>query len=133
MSVSIFISYGEFLDKLTILQIKSERISDKDKLANIEKELAELNSIWHQERKNLDASVEKEMRQLKIINEKLWEIEDAIRDKERNNRFDNEFIELARSVYFTNDKRAEIKKQINQKLGSALIEEKSYSDYGENG
>ena len=132
MSISIFISYGEFLDKLTILQIKSERIGDRDKLANIEKELTELNSIWQRESENLDTNIEEEMCQLKIVNEKLWEIEDAIRDKERNSRFDNEFIELARSVYFTNDKRAEIKKQINRKLGSTLMEEKSYSDYGEN-
>lgn len=132
MSISIFISYGEFLDKLTILQIKTERINDKEKLANIEKELAELNSVWQRESKRLDASIEEEMHELKITNEKLWEIEDAIRDKEKNGRFDDEFIELARSVYITNDKRAELKKQINHKLGSTLVEEKSYSDYGEN-
>lgn len=128
MSISTEISYGEFLDKLTILDIKSERIQDKDKLANVLHERDVLNKIWKQHEKS-SIDIESEYSALKKINEQLWEIEDNIRDKERNKEFDQEFIELARSVYVTNDERAKIKKVINLKLGSDLVEEKSYSDY----
>ena len=122
------ISFGEFLDKLTILEIKSERITDEIKLANINKEKTILKNIWeNSEKAAVDISSEYEA--LKSVNEKLWEIEDDIREKERKKEFDQEFIELARSVYVTNDERARIKKEINTKLGSDLVEEKSYSDY----
>ena len=128
MSINIEISYGEFLDKLSILDIKCARINDKSKLANVKHERDVLNKIWKKnEKSSLDISAE--YNELKKINEKLWEIEDDIRDKERNKEFDKEFIELARSVYVTNDERASIKKKINLKLGSDLLEEKSYSDY----
>lgn len=128
MNLSAEISVGEFLDKITILEIKSERIKDPAKLANIHKELSTLRRTW-------DASpfsrqdVRAEVAQLKQINEKLWEIEDYIRDKESEGAFDEQFIQLARSVYFTNDERAAVKRKINLKLGSELVEEKSYADY----
>jgi Family of unknown function (DUF6165) len=128
VSINIELSVGELLDKVTILQIKSERIDDPIKLENINKELQVLLSLWSDSsysKKDLD----KEIAELKSINEALWDIEDKIRDKEAVQTFDQEFIELARSVYFTNDKRADIKKIINTKTGSELIEEKSYSDY----
>lgn len=129
MSINTKVSYGEFLDKLTILQIKSERISDQHKLNNVKNELEELNATWSTRKASLDQDVDVEIKALKKINEELWEIEDAIREKEKMREFDEAFVQLARAVYVTNDKRAEIKKQINIKLGSALIEEKSYSDY----
>ena len=128
MTIQATISFGEFLDKLTILQIKSERIKDESKLQNIQNELNIVNEIWgNNAASNIDIS--NELAALKKVNEKLWVIEDAIRDKERQQAFDQEFIELARSVYFENDDRANIKREINLKLGSDLIEEKSYSDY----
>ncbi|MCG8325678.1 MAG: DUF6165 family protein [Thiotrichales bacterium] len=132
MSITINISFGEFLDKLTILQIKTERITDPDKLENIARERRELDQAWQQEDSTRQALVAEEIRQLKRINEELWDIEDAIRDKERNGEFDDDFIRLARAVYVTNDRRAEVKKHINLKLGSTLIEEKSYADYDVN-
>lgn len=128
MSIKIELSVGELLDKITILQIKAERITDPGKLENINKELQVLQSLWHAStysKSNLDENIDA----LKKVNEELWVIEDKIRDKESEQAFDNEFIELARSVYVTNDKRAEIKKAINSKTGSELTEEKSYSDY----
>ena len=129
MSITINISHGEFLDKLTILQIKSERIEDKDKRVNIDRELQALVTAWEKEAGNKGVDVEEQILRLKKINEKLWDIEDAIREREKNKQFDNEFIELARAVYITNDERASIKKEINMLMGSALVEEKSYSDY----
>lgn len=128
MTIQATISYGEFLDKLTILQIKKERISDKSKLQNIQNELDSVTAAWQ----NCPASkidIQAELAALKAINEKLWVIEDDIRDKERQQNFDQGFIDLARSVYFENDTRARIKREINLKLGSDLIEEKSYADY----
>lgn len=128
MNINIEISIGEFFDKLTILEIKKERIADRAKLVNINKELDALNAL-------LDglpvsrADVENEVNELKAINEKLWVIEDDIRDKESKKSFDREFIELARAVYFTNDKRSDVKRAINLKLGSDFIEEKSYEEY----
>jgi len=127
-SMKVEISIGEFLDKLTILQIKSERITDPEKLKSIHKELALLQDTWKHSPHagiNLDA----EIADLKKINESLWEIEDDIRDKEREKTFDQKFIELARSVYISNDKRAAIKRTINMKAGSELMEEKSYAGY----
>ncbi len=128
MTIKIELSYGEMLDKITILQIKNERISDPDKLVNINKELNLLNGLWQADEKS-SVDIVKEIAKLKAINEQLWEIEDDIRDKERAREFDEKFIELARAVYITNDQRADIKRIINMKLGSDFIEEKSYSDY----
>ena len=128
MTIKVEISFGEFLDKITILEIKSERISDAVKLENVNRELTLLRNSWaaHPASKT---DISDEMARLKVINEKLWEIEDDIRDKERNKLFDQEFIELARAVYFTNDERAAVKRELNLKLGSGLVEEKSYADY----
>jgi hypothetical protein len=122
------ISPGELIDKITILQIKSARMTDTAKLANVRAELAALEKTW---RESSHASIEinEEWASLKRINEKLWVVEDDLREKERQKHFDQEFIELARAVYFTNDERAAIKRQINVKLGSKLIEEKSYAKY----
>ena len=128
MSIKIELSIGELLDKISILQIKAERIDDPSKVKNINKELDVLMSLWNDSPYS-DTNLSSEINELKNINEALWDIEDKIRDKERNQLFDKDFIELARSVYFTNDKRAEIKRIINGKTGSELIEEKSYSDY----
>ncbi|MFT5396097.1 MAG: putative nucleic acid-binding Zn-ribbon protein [Gammaproteobacteria bacterium] len=128
MSIQIDISVGELIDKITILQIKSERISDDAKLKNINKELGVLQTQWSSSSyKNND--LDKNTNDLKKVNEKLWEIEDKIRIKESQQCFDNEFIELARSVYFINDERAELKRKLNSQTGSALVEEKSYSNY----
>ena len=126
MSIKIDISVGELLDKITILQIKSERIRDEAKLLNVNKEKQVLTTIWESSN---NSGLDEEIQELKSINESLWDIEDAIRDKERDKEFDDRFIELARSVYITNDKRAAVKKIINEKTGSALVEEKSYQDY----
>jgi predicted nucleic acid-binding Zn-ribbon protein len=128
VSIQIDISVGELIDKITILQIKSERISDDAKLKNINKELGVLQTQWSSSSyKNND--LDKNTNDLKKVNEKLWEIEDKIRIKESQQCFDNEFIELARSVYFINDERAELKRKLNSQTGSALVEEKSYSNY----
>lgn len=128
MLVSLPVSIGEAIDKLTILQIKAERISNADKLVNINKELSilkadldEIDGLWE--------PISELMSQLKSVNEALWEIEDDIRVKEFKKEFDDEFIRLARAVYVTNDQRADVKKQINLVLGSELVEEKSYEDY----
>ena len=128
MSIKIELSVGELLDKISILQIKAERIVDPAKLENINKELDVLMSLWKDSAYS-NNNLESETNELKAINEELWAIEDKIRDKERNRVFDKGFIELARAVYITNDKRAGIKRIINSKTGSELIEEKSYSDY----
>ncbi len=128
MPLNVAVSIGEIADKMSILEIKSERIQDPGKLENINKELVMLQNSWESSEYSVK-DIENEYQALKIINENLWEIEDKIRDKEAENCFDQEFIELARSVYITNDERAAIKKEINLKLGSELTEEKSYSDY----
>jgi hypothetical protein len=122
------ISPGELLDKITILEIKSERIDDPDKVANVRHELGLLSQVWSDSVEE-DQKISDLHRQLKAINEELWEIEDDIRDEERNDRFDERFIELARAVYVTNDKRAQAKKDVNLHLGSEIVEEKSYKDY----
>jgi len=128
MTIKVELSYGEMLDKITILQIKSERMTDATKIANVTKELNLLNKLWKSDEKS-SIDISEEIAGLKKINEALWEIEDDIRDKERAKEFDEKFIELARAVYVTNDQRADIKKVINVKLGSDLVEEKSYTDY----
>lgn len=127
-NITVAIAPGELIDKITILEIKSERIADPAKLKNIDFELDILRTTWE---KSTYAStdISKEQADLKNINEKLWEIEDDIRLKESKAEFDAAFIELARSVYISNDVRARIKRAINTKLGSDLIEEKSYTDY----
>jgi hypothetical protein len=122
------ISPGELLDKLTILQIKSENITDADKLTNVNNERTALQSVVDVHIPRTDA-IQVLTSALLEVNEQLWVIEDDIRDCERDGNFGDEFIRLARAVYITNDKRADLKKQINLTLGSTLIEEKSYADY----
>ncbi|MCW9024459.1 MAG: DUF6165 family protein [Gammaproteobacteria bacterium] len=128
MTIKVELSYGEFLDKLSILQIKSERIRDERKLANVNKEKDLLTGLWAADPKS-NVDIATELAEMKSINEKLWDIEDDIRDKERDKCFDDEFVRLARAVYYTNDERADVKRRINEKLGSELVEEKSYADY----
>jgi len=128
MSVQIDVSYGELIDKITILEIKFERIGDAEKLKNIERELAILNDAWL--RTGVDPEVIVGQRaDLKAINETLWDIEDRIRQKEADKSFDQDFIEIARSVYRANDERSRVKRAINERLGSSLVEEKSYQPY----
>ena len=123
-------SPGDFLDRLTILEIKAERMRDAAKLENVRRELAALRATWASS--SLAArDVGALTAELKRVNTTLWEIEDRIREKEAARAFDAEFIELARSVYRTNDRRAAIKRELNVALGSELIEEKSYSKYEE--
>ena len=122
------VSPGELLDKITILRIKAARITDAAKLANVRLELGLLEEQW---RASLPAGMEvaAEEKALENVNAKLWDVEDLIRDLEAAKRFDARFVELARAVYINNDERAAIKKRINLKLGSALVEEKSYRPY----
>ena len=127
-TILVPVAPGEMLDKITILEIKSERIEDTSKLANINKELNILKKTWADSSAS-QTDITALMAELKSINEELWVIEDRIRIKESEAAFDDEFIELARSVYVVNDKRANVKRQLNQALGSNLIEEKSYADY----
>ncbi|TXI26810.1 MAG: hypothetical protein E6Q64_07880 [Ottowia sp.] len=122
------VSFGELLDKIAILQIKSERMLDEAKLANVRKELSALEHTWMQH-PAAGGDITQLRAQLKAVNERLWVIEDDIRIKEKAQAFDAEFIRLARSVYFENDERARVKKAINLALGSAYVEEKSYQDY----
>lgn len=128
MNITVEVSLGEFLDKLTILQIKAERIKDPAKLANVRKELALLERTWAAS-SFADKDISEPLGRLKAVNEALWDIEDRIRIKESEGAFDQEFIELARSVYLRNDERAAIKRELNVLLGSELVEEKSYADY----
>lgn len=126
--ILIPISPGELLDKITILEIKSERIESAEKRANVDKELSMLNKVWADSVAD-DAEISAMRIEMKSINETLWDIEDDIRDEERDRRFEERFIELARSVYVTNDQRADVKKRINLHLKSDIVEEKSYQDY----
>ena len=126
--ILIPISPGELLDKITILQIKSERISDATKVANVRTELGMLEQVWSDTVED-DEQIRALSGELKSINEALWEIEDDVRDEERNKRFGDRFIELARAVYVTNDERANAKKKVNLHLNSTIVEEKSYQDY----
>lgn len=123
--MQIEVSNGEIVDKLTILLIKKENITDIQKLENIANEIVKIGSASD----SIISRKSKEFINLYEVNKRLWRIEDSIREKERLQQFDEEFIELARSVYFTNDKRAEIKRSINNISGSNLFEEKSYKDY----
>ena len=128
MQLQVPVSVGEVLDKITILQIKLAHIYDAAKRVNVQNELDALIPLVAS-----DAFTTNKMQglvaELKAVNEALWDIEDDIREKEAAKSFDAEFIKLARAVYVTNDKRAEIKKQINLATGSALVEEKSYESY----
>jgi vacuolar-type H+-ATPase subunit I/STV1 len=126
--ILIPISPGELLDKITILQIKAERIGDPAKVANVRSELDMLQQVWD-ESVGEDEQIRALGAELKSINEALWEIEDDIRDEERNKRFGERFIELARAVYVVNDDRANAKKRVNLHLNSSIVEEKSYQDY----
>jgi len=125
----IEISNGELLDKISILEIKMEMIEDKEKLVNIHKEFNILNPLAKELFENYDGQLQNHYLELANINSQLWDIEDWIRDCEREKRFDKEFVELARSVYITNDKRCEVKKLINLMTSSGLVEEKSYKKY----
>lgn len=122
------IAPGELLDKLTILQIKIERISDIAKVSNVKIEFDALSKVAAENVPETD-EINGLQSQLLEVNKQLWDIEDDIRDCERAKDFGQKFVELARAVYVTNDQRADLKKQINIALGSALIEEKSYADY----
>ena len=122
------LSPGELLDKITILRIKVARIQDASKLANVKLELSLLEQIW-KDAGGTQHDVALDERALENVNERLWDIEDRIRDKEARQIFDRDFIELARAVYICNDERAAIKKRINLQLGSRLVEEKSYKQY----
>jgi hypothetical protein len=126
--MTVPVSFGEVLDKITILEIKSERIADPEKVKNVRLELDELSANWNQVVQDQTA-ISNLRSQLKAVNGELWVIEDDIRDQEAAQDFGPRFIELARAVYVTNDKRAAIKKEVNLALGSRFVEEKSYQDY----
>ncbi len=126
--IAVPVSFGELLDKIAILEIKADRIGDPRKLHNVLHELTALSATWTAHpASSHDISLLRS--ELKSVNERLWVIEDDIRLKEKAQAFDLEFVELARSVYFQNDDRARIKREINVALGSAYVEEKSYEDY----
>ncbi len=127
-SVMVEISPGELIDKITILEIKMEQITDEQKLTNIKSEWITLNRSKSAQLSK-SATLDEFSAQLKSVNEKLWVIEDEIREFERLKDFREEFIRLARAVYVNNDERARIKRSINDFLGSKLVEEKSYSSY----
>lgn len=128
MTAMVPLSWGELIDKITILEIKNEQLKDAAKLANVRKELGMLSAIVDKAFPN-NAQLATLTAQLKDINQKLWVIEDDIRQCERAKSFDKTFIELARAVYFTNDERSVVKRHINDLLGSELVEEKSYEAY----
>ncbi len=128
MSLKVEVSAGEFLDKLTILKIKTERIQDTAQLRNINYELDVLRQAWVDSPLS-QKDVSLDLKDLKEVNEKLWDIEDRLRGMEARKQFDDEFVQLARSVYRLNDKRAAIKRRLNELFGSKMVEEKSYTDY----
>ncbi|NNG15895.1 MAG: hypothetical protein HKM89_05380 [Gemmatimonadales bacterium] len=126
-NVRIPVAVGELIDKITILEIKAGRITEREKHANVTRELGLLQQVWHGLPQSVDLG---ELRAtLKALNLRLWDIEDAIREKERRGEFDTRFIELARSVYRTNDERSAVKRTINAVTGSDIVEEKSYTAY----
>ena len=127
--MKIEVSNGEILDKITILVIKSKKITDLTKLKNINNELDELKSFLDVVNYESNSTVNSLVKELESVNEKLWNVEDKLRDKERSKQFDDEFIKLARDVYFTNDERSKIKKHLNEVTNSKLVEEKSYQKY----
>ena len=127
--MKVEVSNGELIDKLTILELKLTNITDVQKLTNIQKEHDELNPLAGQLFDSYGEELKNLYKQLAEINSELWTIEDDIRECERNKDFGSDFVSLARAVYFTNDKRSEIKKSINLLTGSGFVEEKSYEDY----
>jgi hypothetical protein len=128
MLLNVQTSPGEFLDRLTILEIKSERIADPAKSANVRRELELMRATWAAS-PLAKRDISGPLAELKRLNEALWDIEDRIRSHEAQQRFDDAFVALARSVYRNNDRRAAIKREINLALGSDLLEEKSYTRY----
>jgi hypothetical protein len=126
--IRVPVSPGELLDKITILRIKSSRMRDANKLANVRTELEALEQLWNAS-PYAAVDVTSDVGALLAVNERLWTIEDDIRDKERAQTFDADFVRLARAVYIENDERAAIKRRLNVRLGSSLIEEKSYAEY----
>jgi hypothetical protein len=127
-TISTPVSFGELIDKITILEIKAEQIRDPAKVANVRTELDLLGATWAAHPAS-NTDIADERARLRAVNQALWDIEDRIRLKEKAKAFDAEFVELARAVYFRNDERAAVKREINEKLGSTLVEEKSYQDY----
>ncbi len=127
--ILVEISPGEYFDRLSILRIKSRRITDGVKLAHVNAELSRLTESGGATPS--DATTDGFARELEEVNERLWQVEDDLRDCERRRRFDHDFVELARSVYVLNDRRAALKRAINVHLGSPLVEEKSYASYGQ--
>jgi len=127
--MKIEVSIGELIDKLSILEIKLLNIKDSHKSSNVYKELETLNPYFQDLLDEYGIDIKNLYTRISNINKTLWDIEDAIRDKEKAEEFDEEFVELARSVYIVNDQRAAVKKEINLLTKSELIEEKSYSDY----
>lgn len=128
MEINSPISLGELVDKITILEIKISKISDNNKLQNVQNELNKLREIMLN-LKLENESIKNLKDQLFEINQKLWEVEDSLREKENEKKFDDEFINLARKVYALNDKRFEFKNELNKSFGSEIIEEKSYKKY----
>jgi hypothetical protein len=126
--IKVPVSPGELIDKITILRIKSQRMNDPQKLHNVRLELEALQGTWSGSA-FAGSDIEADINALMTVNERLWVIEDEIRDKERAQTFDADFIRLARAVYVENDERAAIKRRINLKLGSTIVEEKSYRPY----
>jgi hypothetical protein len=127
--MKVEVSNGELLDKLTILELKMSNISDDKKLINVKKEFNELSPLAKLLFEKFKDELLIKYKELALINSQLWKIEDDIRECEKNKNFGEKFVELARAVYFTNDKRSDVKKQINILTGSGFIEEKSYEDY----
>ena len=127
--MKVQVSNGELLDKLTILELKMSNISDDKKLINVKKEFNELSPLAKLLFEKFKDELLIKYKELVLINSQLWKIEDDIRECEKNKNFGEKFVELARTVYFTNDKRSDVKKQINILTGSGFIEEKSYEDY----
>jgi hypothetical protein len=124
--MKVEVSIGELVDKVSIISIKLKKIKDANKLANIQKEYALLIQAMKEGGISLESV---EFKRLEAINLKLWDIEDQIRNKEARKEFDETFIALARSIYFTNDERAEVKREVNIKYGSGIVEEKEYVEY----
>lgn len=127
MPLLVPISVGELLDKISILDIKAAAIADPARRANVMRELAALMAVRRREVRS-SAEVERLYAELRAVNRVLWELEDSLREHERDGRFDDRFIALARSVYRDNDRRARLKRQINELTGSEIVEEKSYAD-----
>src|SRR5262245_34919423 len=127
-SPTVQVSWGELIDKITILEIKEARLKAQEKIANVRRELAAL-AADVQDAISENGDLARIKAELRSVNEELWDIEDRIRGKEAAKRFDQEFVDLARSVYLKNDERADLKRRINRLLSSEIIEEKQYTEY----